>query len=30
MSDLNDALNDFKSGQFLIVTDDETRENEGD
>ena len=30
MSDLNDALNDFKSGQFLIVTDDENRENEGD
>jgi 3,4-dihydroxy 2-butanone 4-phosphate synthase/GTP cyclohydrolase II len=30
MSDLTAALNDFKNGQFLIVTDDETRENEGD
>jgi len=30
MSDLKDALTDFKNGQFLIVTDDETRENEGD
>jgi len=30
MNDLKDALTDFKNGQFLIVTDDETRENEGD
>jgi len=30
MSDLAAALTDFKNGQFLIVTDDETRENEGD
>ena len=30
MSDLTAALNDFKNGQFLIVTDDENRENEGD
>jgi 3,4-dihydroxy 2-butanone 4-phosphate synthase/GTP cyclohydrolase II len=30
MSDLTAALNDFKNGQFLIVTDDEARENEGD
>jgi 3,4-dihydroxy 2-butanone 4-phosphate synthase/GTP cyclohydrolase II len=30
MSDLTAALTDFKNGQFLIVTDDETRENEGD
>jgi len=30
MSDLKDALTDFKNGQFLIVTDGETRENEGD
>jgi len=30
MSDLKDALTDFKNGQFLIVTDDESRENEGD
>ena len=30
MSDLTAALTDFKNGQFLIVTDDESRENEGD
>lgn len=30
MSDLTAALTDFKNGQFLIVTDDEARENEGD
>ena len=30
MSDLSAALTDFKNGQFLIVTDDESRENEGD
>ena len=30
MSDLTKAIDDFKSGKFLIVTDDESRENEGD
>jgi 3,4-dihydroxy 2-butanone 4-phosphate synthase/GTP cyclohydrolase II len=30
MNNIKDALNLFKSGQFLIVTDDEERENEGD
>ena len=30
MSDLKSAINDFKSGKFLIVTDDKDRENEGD
>ena len=30
MSDLKAALNDFKNGAFLIVTDDIDRENEGD
>jgi len=30
MSNLNKALADFKAGKFVIVTDDETRENEGD
>ena len=30
MSDLKSAINDFKSGKFLIVTDDHDRENEGD
>ena len=30
MSNLNKALADFKEGKFVIVTDDETRENEGD
>ena len=30
MSKLNKALADFKAGKFVIVTDDETRENEGD
>jgi len=30
MSDLKSAINDFKSGKFLIVTDDQDRENEGD
>ncbi len=29
-SSIADALEDFKNGQFLIVTDDEGRENEGD
>jgi len=30
MNNIKDALDLFKSGQFLIVTDDEERENEGD
>jgi 3,4-dihydroxy 2-butanone 4-phosphate synthase / GTP cyclohydrolase II len=30
MSELTQAINDFKSGKFLIVTDDKDRENEGD
>ena len=30
MSDFKAALEDFKSGKFLIVTDDSDRENEGD
>ena len=30
MSNLEKALNDFKAGKFVIVTDDESRENEGD
>ena len=30
MSDFTAALEDFKSGKFLIVTDDSDRENEGD
>ena len=30
MSNLNKALADFKEGKFVIVTDDENRENEGD
>lgn len=30
MSDLTVALSQFKSGKFLIVTDDKNRENEGD
>jgi len=30
MSDLKSAIADFKSGKFLIVTDDQDRENEGD
>ncbi len=29
-SPIESALEDFKNGQFLIVTDDESRENEGD
>lgn len=27
---MNDAIREFKAGNFLIVVDDETRENEGD
>ena len=30
MSDFKSALEDFKNGKFLIVTDDANRENEGD
>ena len=30
MSNLNTALTQFKAGKFLIVTDDQDRENEGD
>lgn len=30
MSNFEDVLADFKSGKFLIVTDDANRENEGD
>ncbi len=29
-SDVEAALQDFKAGKFIIVTDDESRENEGD
>ena len=27
---IKEALNDFAEGKFVIVTDDESRENEGD
>lgn len=30
MSSVEDALQDFKQGKFVIVVDDEDRENEGD
>ncbi len=30
MSNLDKVLDDFKSGKFVIVTDDENRENEAD
>ncbi len=30
MSNIDDALEDFKKGKFVIVVDDEDRENEGD
>lgn len=30
LSSIEDALNDFKEGKFVIVVDDEDRENEGD
>lgn len=30
MSSVEDAVNDFKEGKFVIVVDDEDRENEGD
>ena len=30
LSSIEDAVNDFREGKFLIVVDDEDRENEGD
>ena len=30
LSSIEDALDDFKQGKFVIVVDDEDRENEGD
>ena len=30
LSSIEDALEDFKEGKFVIVVDDEDRENEGD
>lgn len=30
LSSIEDAVNDFKEGKFVIVVDDEDRENEGD
>ena len=30
MSSLQERINRFKAGEFVIVTDDESRENEGD
>jgi len=30
LSNIEDALNDFREGKFVIVVDDEDRENEGD
>ena len=30
LSSIEDAINDFKEGKFVIVVDDEDRENEGD
>lgn len=30
LSRIEDALEDFKQGKFVIVVDDEDRENEGD
>ncbi|MEE1087793.1 MAG: 3,4-dihydroxy-2-butanone-4-phosphate synthase, partial [Bacteroidaceae bacterium] len=30
LSSIEDALEDFKQGKFVIVVDDEDRENEGD
>ena len=30
MDRIEDALEDFKQGKFVIVVDDEDRENEGD
>ena len=30
MSNLDQVLSDFKAGKFIVVTDDENRENEAD
>ena len=30
MSNLDQVLTDFKAGKFIVVTDDESRENEAD
>lgn len=30
MKNLDQVLSDFKSGKFIVVTDDESRENEAD
>ena len=30
LSSIEDAVEDFRQGKFLIVVDDEDRENEGD
>ena len=30
LSSIEDAVKDFKEGKFIIVVDDEDRENEGD
>ena len=30
LSNIEDAVKDFKNGKFVIVVDDEDRENEGD
>ena len=30
LNTIEEALEDFKTGKFLIVVDDEDRENEGD
>ena len=30
VSSIEDAVKDFKDGKFVIVVDDEDRENEGD
>lgn len=30
LSSIEDALKDFREGKFVIVVDDEDRENEGD
>ena len=30
LSTIDEAIDDFKAGKFIIVVDDEDRENEGD
>ena len=30
LSSIEEAIHDFKAGKFVIVVDDEDRENEGD